>query len=75
MVQGAYDAFQLIVSALKETGGEREAIIEYLDSLTDFQGLNWKLSYSADNHQGTSQGNYVVMKYDVATDTWSLAET
>lgn len=75
VVQGGYDAFQLIVAALEKTGGDRRAIIEYLDSLKDFQGLNWKLSYSKDNHVGPKKGNYVVMKYDAATGTWSLAES
>lgn len=75
VVQGAYDAFQLIVAALKETDGSRAAIVDYLDSLTDFQGLNWKLSYSKDNHVGTNEGNYAVMKYDAGTGSWSLADS
>lgn len=74
VVQGGYDAFQLIVSALAETDGSQDAIVEYLDSLTDFQGLNWQVSYSPENHQGTNEGNYVMHTYDAATETWAVAE-
>lgn len=74
VVQGAYDAFQLIAAALNEAGGEPDAILEYLESLDDFQGLNWSLSYSKDNHVGRKEGNYVMMQYEAATGAWSLAE-
>lgn len=72
VVQGAYDAFQLIAAALKEAGGDKEQIMEYLEGLEDFQGLNWKLSYSEDNHIGTAEGNYTMMTY--SGGQWALAE-
>lgn len=73
VVQGAYDAFQLIAAALSEVGGDREDLLAYLEGLEDFQGLNWQLSYSADNHRGSASGNYTMMRYD--GQSWSLAET
>jgi branched-chain amino acid transport system substrate-binding protein len=73
VVQGTYDAFQLIVDALKNAGDDKQALLDYLQGLTDFQGLNWKLSYSSSNHRGSETGNYVMMRYDGSTDTWSLS--
>jgi branched-chain amino acid transport system substrate-binding protein len=72
VVQGAYDAFQLIAVALKEAGGEKDALMEYLQGLEDFQGLNWKLSYSEDNHIGAAEDNYTMMTY--SGGTWSEAK-
>lgn len=74
VVQGGYDAFQLIVEALTNSDGSKEGIVDYLDSLSDFQGLNWTLSYSPDNHVGSNTGNYTIMRYDAETQTWTLAE-
>ncbi len=73
LVQGGYDAFQLIASALLTVGNDKEEIVKYLENLTDFQGLNWQLSYSAVNHLGKDTGNYQMFRYDPATDSWSLA--
>lgn len=73
VVQGAYDAFQLIAVALKEAGGEKEALMDYLEGLEDFQGLNWKLSYSEENHIGEAEGNYTMMTY--SGGTWAPAKT
>lgn len=73
VVQGAYDAFQLIVSALGAAGGEADAISAHLDGLTDFQGLNWRLDYTPDRHRPEPEGNYVMMRYDPAGGTWSAA--
>ena len=74
VVQGGYDAFQLIVEALTNTDGSPEVILDHLDSLSDFQGLNWKISYSPDNHVGSNTGNYTMMSYDADTKTWSVAD-
>lgn len=73
VVQGAYDAFQLIVSALGTAGGEPDAISAHLDGLTGFQGLNWRLDYTADRHRPEPDGNYVMMRYDPVGGTWSAA--
>jgi len=74
LVQGGYDAFQLIASALLAVGNDRDAIVAYLEGLTDFQGLNWSLSYSAENRLGNDTGNYVMFRYDASTGNWSLAD-
>lgn len=74
VVQGAYDAFQLIAAALLNTGGDSDAIVEYIEGLTDFQGLNWLLSYSETNRLGSESGNYVMMRYDPDSGSWSLAD-
>jgi len=74
VVQGGYDAFQLIAAALLNTGGDSEAIVEYIEGLTDFQGLNWLLSYSETNRLGSESGNYVMMRYDPGSGAWSLAD-
>lgn len=74
VVQGGYDSFQLIASALLNAGNDRDAIIEYLEGLTDFQGLNWSLSFSDTNHMGNPDGNYVMMRYDPGTNSWALAD-
>jgi branched-chain amino acid transport system substrate-binding protein len=73
LVQGGYDAFQLIASALLTVGNDKAAIVNYLENLTDFQGLNWQLSYSATNHLGKDTGNYQMFRYDPASGNWSLA--
>ncbi|MEP7739583.1 ABC transporter substrate-binding protein [Nocardioides sp. 31GB23] len=74
VVQGVYDSFQLISSTLEEGGGDKQKMLDYLSGLTDFQGLNWTLSYSDENHRGSDTGNYVMMRYDGATGSWSLSD-
>lgn len=74
VVQGAYDAFQVIAEALVNAGADPDAIVQYIESLDNFQGLNWLLSYSSDNHMGNESGNYVMMRYDPNSDAWSVAE-
>lgn len=71
VVQGAYDAFQLIVRSLEEAGGDPDAITAYLEGLNDFQGLNWKLDYTPERHVPEPVGNYVMMRYDAASGQWS----
>lgn len=71
VVQGGYDAFQLIAQSLKEAGGDKEDLMAYLEGLDDYQGLNWNLSYSPENHLGSTTGNYTMMK--LAEGDWSLA--
>lgn len=74
VVQGGYDAFQLIAASLLNTGGDSDAVVEYIEGLTNFQGLNWLLSYSETNRLGSESGNYVMMRYDPTDGSWSLAD-
>lgn len=71
IVQGGYDAFQLIGQSLAEAGGEKEDIMDYLENLDEFQGLNWTLSYSEKVHIGPLSGNYTMLQYD--DGEWSTA--
>ncbi len=73
VVQGAYDAFEVIVRALDEAGSDPDAILDHLESL-DYQGLNWNLSYSTDNHTGEDSGNYTMMQYHPDTGDWSVPD-
>lgn len=71
VIQGGYDAFQLIAQSLKEAGGDKEDLMAHLEGLDNFQGLNWTLSYTPDNHLGSTTGNYSMMKY--SEGDWSFA--
>lgn len=74
VVQGAYDSFQLINATLKESGGDKEKGLKYLSNLENFDGLNWTISYTPEDHRGSNSSNYVMMRYDGDSDSWSTSK-
>jgi branched-chain amino acid transport system substrate-binding protein len=72
VVQGGYDGFQLVATALANTGSDPQKVKSYIESLSSFQGLNWKLSFSPSKHAGGDADSYVMMRYDATSNSWSL---
>jgi branched-chain amino acid transport system substrate-binding protein len=74
VVQSVYDSFQVIAQALDKAGTDRDDIVDYMESLDESQGLNWKISFSKSRHNVSTFGNWTMARYDPAAKQWSLAD-
>jgi len=68
----AYDAFTLIVDALKAVGPDKEKIRSYLENRKGFVGAIGTYSYSATDHQGLTDDALVMAEFKGGT--WKALE-
>lgn len=68
----AWDAIQLVISALKAVGPNPSKIRDYLENLTGFVGQSGVFNFSPQDHNGLSKKDLVMVV--VRNQNWALAE-
>lgn len=66
----AYDATMLVVEAIREVGGDRARIRDYIENKTGFTATGGVFSYSAQDHAGLDKSSLVLV--EIANNDWSL---
>ena len=66
----AYDAFNIMVAALKKAGTDKEKLREAIEQTRGLVGINGVFNYSKDNHGGLTKENMVL--YQVKGGDWKI---
>ena len=68
----AFDAFQLLATALKGSDGDKNKIRSTLESIQDHVGVTGEFNFSAKDHNGLSPQAFVMV--EIAGGTWKLIQ-
>lgn len=66
----AYDAIQLVVKAMKKVGADKAKIRDEIEKTTGFAGTGGVFNMSASDHNGLSEGAFVLIKIVNGEWTW-----
>jgi branched-chain amino acid transport system substrate-binding protein len=58
----AYDAFNILVNALKIAGSDKEKLRAEIEKTKDFSGISGVISYSKDDHDGTTTKDLIMVQ-------------
>jgi len=66
----AYDAFNIMVAALKEAGTDKEKVRDAIEKTSGYVGINGVFNYTPADHGGLSPENMVI--YQVIGQEWKI---
>ncbi len=68
----AWDAFHIIVEALKKSGPDPEKLRDEIEKTTNFPGIGGIFNYTSTDHAGLSVDDLIMVK--IENGEWTLAE-
>jgi branched-chain amino acid transport system substrate-binding protein len=66
----AYDAFYIVVNALKNSGADKTKLRDEIEKTADFNGVSGVFTYGKDNHDGTSTKDMIMV--EIKAGKWIL---
>lgn len=68
----AWDAMQLVIKAIEQSGGDKEKLREALENTKDFAGISGTFNLSTDDHNGLNVDDLVMV--EIANGGWRIAK-
>lgn len=67
-----WDGVMVVISALRKLGMNTtpEKLRDYIDSLTNWPGINGRYNFKAEPQRGLDKNSVIVVRYDGATRTF-----
>jgi branched-chain amino acid transport system substrate-binding protein len=66
----AYDAFEILMAALKNSGGDKDKLRAEIEKTKDFNGISGVITYSKDDHDGTATKDMIMV--EIKGGKWGL---